>query len=68
MKKVEVDGKPHLVLYALKTINAGEELRYSYGARVDAPWRKTKGGKTDILITVNNMKHQHFPVVKKTEY
>ena len=31
MKVVPVDGTPHL-LYSRRTINAGDEIRYNYGA------------------------------------
>ncbi|XP_068429356.1 N-lysine methyltransferase KMT5A-like [Clinocottus analis] len=39
MKKVKTNGKPHLVLFALKDIHVGEEITYDYG-RTDWPWRK----------------------------
>ncbi|TRY84947.1 hypothetical protein DNTS_019025 [Danionella cerebrum] len=38
MKKVEVEGKPHLCLFALKDIKDGEEISYDYGGD-DCPWR-----------------------------
>lgn len=30
MKKLKVDGKDHLCLFATKRINTGDELRYNY--------------------------------------
>jgi hypothetical protein len=38
-KPTLVDGRPHVVLSALKNIEAGTELRYDYG-RGNLPWRK----------------------------
>nr|XP_043897462.1 uncharacterized protein LOC122779330 isoform X2 [Solea senegalensis]XP_043897463.1 uncharacterized protein LOC122779330 isoform X2 [Solea senegalensis]XP_043897464.1 uncharacterized protein LOC122779330 isoform X2 [Solea senegalensis]XP_043897465.1 uncharacterized protein LOC122779330 isoform X2 [Solea senegalensis] len=38
MKKIDVDGKPHLCLFAIKDINEGEEITYDYGGD-DCPWR-----------------------------
>ena len=38
MKKVEVDGSPHLCLFALRDIAVDEEIRYDYGVN-DLPWR-----------------------------
>ena len=39
MKKIIVDNKPHLCLFATKKIEIGSEIEYSYG---DAkwPWRR----------------------------
>ncbi|XP_039526242.1 uncharacterized protein LOC120478421 isoform X3 [Pimephales promelas] len=39
MKLIEVEGKPHLCLFALKEITAGTEITYDYGGK-DWPWRK----------------------------
>lgn len=38
MKTVEVQGRPHLCLFALRDIMPGEELHYNYG-NADWPWR-----------------------------
>nr|XP_055046620.1 uncharacterized protein LOC129432300 isoform X3 [Misgurnus anguillicaudatus] len=38
MKKVDVNGKPHLCLFALTEIKEGEEITYDYGGD-DCPWR-----------------------------
>ncbi|PIK37005.1 putative N-lysine methyltransferase SETD8-A-like [Apostichopus japonicus] len=38
VKKETVDGKPHLLLFAIRDILPGQELRYDYG-KEDAPWR-----------------------------
>ena len=39
MKKMVLDGKPRLLLYATKNIKCGKELRYDYGVG-DLPWRR----------------------------
>ena len=39
MVVVEVDRQPRLCLFATKTIEKGEELRYDYGVPT-LPWRK----------------------------
>ncbi|XP_055363240.1 histone-lysine N-methyltransferase SUV39H2-like isoform X4 [Betta splendens] len=39
MKRVIAEGKPHLCLFALRDIKAGEEITYDYGGS-DWPWRK----------------------------
>ncbi|XP_016300861.1 N-lysine methyltransferase KMT5A-A-like [Sinocyclocheilus anshuiensis] len=41
MKKIYVNGKPHLCLFALKDINEGEEITYDYEGD-DCPWRTQK--------------------------
>ncbi|XP_048029612.1 N-lysine methyltransferase KMT5A-like [Megalobrama amblycephala] len=38
MKKTDVNGKPHLCLFALNDIKEGEEITYDYGGE-DYPWR-----------------------------
>ncbi|XP_019724287.1 probable histone-lysine N-methyltransferase set-1 [Hippocampus comes] len=38
MKWIDVDGKPHLCLFALTDIHDGEEITYDYGGE-DCPWR-----------------------------
>lgn len=39
IKKIEIKGKPHLVLFATKSISEGCELRYDYGDP-SAWWRR----------------------------
>ncbi|XP_035390883.1 uncharacterized protein LOC113568688 isoform X2 [Electrophorus electricus] len=39
MKKIIVQGKPHLCLFAIRDIMPGEEITYDYGGS-DWPWRK----------------------------
>lgn len=39
MKKMVVEGKPQLFLFAPREIPAGEEIPYNYGG-TDFPWRK----------------------------
>lgn len=38
MKNINVEGKPHLCLFALRNITCGEEITYNYGP-VNWPWR-----------------------------
>ena len=38
MKLIELDGKPHLCLFALDNIASGTEIRYNYGLG-SYPWR-----------------------------
>lgn len=38
MKFLNVEGKPHLCLFATQDISAGEEITYNYG-NSDWPWR-----------------------------
>ncbi|XP_056329075.1 histone-lysine N-methyltransferase SETD5-like [Danio aesculapii] len=38
VKKIDVSGKPHLCLFAIKDIKEGEEIAYDYGSD-DCPWR-----------------------------
>lgn len=38
MKKIELEGTPHLYLFALKDIKDGEEMTYDYEGG-DCPWR-----------------------------
>jgi SET domain-containing protein len=42
IKKVSMDGKPRLAIYAKRELNIGEELRYDYGVK-DLPWRNRTG-------------------------
>ena len=42
MRKVKEGSETYLVLYALRDIKIGEELRYDYGVK-DLSWRKIKG-------------------------
>ncbi|XP_038062636.1 uncharacterized protein LOC119733132 [Patiria miniata] len=43
MKKIVIDNSPHLCLFALHHIDAGQELRYDYGPD-DFPWREANHG------------------------
>ncbi len=45
MKKIDVNGKIHLCLFALNDIKEGEEITYDYGGE-DYPWR------TQVCCTV----------------
>uniref|UniRef100_A0AAY4CSJ5 SET domain-containing protein n=1 Tax=Denticeps clupeoides TaxID=299321 RepID=A0AAY4CSJ5_9TELE len=48
MKRIMVEGKPHLCLFALKDITPGDEIRYNYGD-ADCPWRNQVRIVKDIL-------------------
>jgi len=41
MKKILVDGIPHLCLFACRHISVGDEITYDYGSS-EYPWRKPK--------------------------
>ncbi|KAF4085348.1 hypothetical protein AMELA_G00117160 [Ameiurus melas] len=47
MKRIIVEGKPHLCLFALRDITPGEEVTYHYGY-ADCPWRS----KVRMLLLV----------------
>ncbi|XP_069819460.1 uncharacterized protein [Dendropsophus ebraccatus] len=38
IKRIMVDGKPHLCLFAIRDVNPGEEITYNYGGS-SWPWR-----------------------------
>ncbi len=42
IKKIELEGKPHLCLFAVKDINKDEEITYGYGGH-DLPWHSCCG-------------------------
>ena len=51
MKKIK-DGKNiYLVLYALREISVGEELRYDYGVK-DLPSRNKRGTQTRLIYSL----------------
>ncbi|XP_057183197.1 uncharacterized protein LOC130549867 isoform X3 [Triplophysa rosa] len=52
-KIVDVDGKPHLCLFAIKDINEGVEITYDYGG-YNLPWRSRHEKE--------HCKHLHEPV------
>jgi len=35
-----VDNRPHVILFAIKAIDAGTELRFDYGCGGNLEWRK----------------------------
>lgn len=43
MKTIDVDGMPHLCLFAIKDIDPGKEITYNYG-NADWPWRQQVQG------------------------
>ncbi|KAK6490704.1 hypothetical protein HHUSO_G5333 [Huso huso] len=45
MTKIEVNNTPHLCLFAVIDIKAGEEITYDYGG-LDLPWRSFKDKQT----------------------
>ncbi|XP_067468322.1 uncharacterized protein [Thunnus thynnus] len=44
MKKIVCEGKPHVCLFAVKKISAGEEITYNYGDS-SHPWRSRESGE-----------------------
>ena len=54
MRKVKEGSETYLVLYALRDIKIGEELRYDYGVK-DLPWCKIKGNwiLAVIILKIN---------------
>jgi len=40
MKVITLQYLPHLCLFALRDINAGDEIRYNYGSFGHFPWHK----------------------------
>jgi len=53
MKKINVNEKPHLCLFALHDIKEGEEITYDYGGS-DCPWR------TQVSSSVNSEEIRSF--------
>ncbi|XP_077121903.1 uncharacterized protein LOC143784261 isoform X2 [Ranitomeya variabilis] len=53
MKKVMVEKKPHLCLFAISDINPGEEITYNYGDS-SFPWREKVADKP--IVTNENQK------------
>ncbi|XP_057300018.1 uncharacterized protein LOC130630515 isoform X2 [Hydractinia symbiolongicarpus] len=51
MKVKTFGGKPFLCLYALKTIEKGSEIRYSYGETSGLTWRKMANYKRPFSLT-----------------
>ncbi|XP_030586474.1 uncharacterized protein LOC115781159 isoform X6 [Archocentrus centrarchus] len=59
MKTVEVEGIPHLCLFALRDIEPGEEITYNYG-KADWPWRKMdKSSTPEVSNQTGNDEHRH---------
>ncbi|XP_048826657.1 uncharacterized protein LOC125704732 isoform X2 [Brienomyrus brachyistius] len=48
MKKITISGKPHLCLFATRSISPGEEITYNYGDS-DWPWRCKVATEKDQL-------------------
>ncbi|KAL1276437.1 hypothetical protein QQF64_036060 [Cirrhinus molitorella] len=53
MKRIIVEGKPHLCLFAARDIIPGEELTYDYGGS-DWPWRKPPCKDDDKMTAKKN--------------
>jgi len=49
MKKIIVEGRPHLCLFAVRDIFPGEELTYDYG-NSPWPWRSIVNLCSDVLL------------------
>ncbi|KAL7850045.1 hypothetical protein SRHO_G00193940 [Serrasalmus rhombeus] len=57
MKMTEVDGRPHLCLFAIEDIKEGDEITYDYGGG-DWPWRKKVREDT---VSKSNIKESQPP-------
>ncbi|XP_051502746.1 uncharacterized protein LOC127411307 isoform X2 [Myxocyprinus asiaticus] len=53
MKKIDMNGNPHLCLFALNDIKEGEEITYHYGGE-DYPWRTQVAEKTANDLNVED--------------
>lgn len=60
MKKINVNGKPHLCLFAVNDIKEGEEITYDYGGS-DCPWRTQVRSlaKSEVLRSMKKI-HQEL--------
>ncbi|CAK6966436.1 unnamed protein product [Scomber scombrus] len=61
MKKIDVNGNPHLCLLALNDIKDGEEITYDYGGE-DCPWRTEMTSTAAESMAVDGS--QHSPLTK----
>ncbi|XP_065096733.1 uncharacterized protein [Paramisgurnus dabryanus] len=52
MKKIVLDGVPHLCLFAITDINEGQEITYDYGGD-DLPWRSKRSIKKLLTVTTD---------------
>ncbi|XP_013889439.1 N-lysine methyltransferase SETD8-A [Austrofundulus limnaeus] len=60
MKKITVNAKPHLCLFALRDINPGEEITYNYGG-TDWPWRQVVKPLPESSDAVESEETDHPP-------
>ncbi|XP_067347081.1 histone-lysine N-methyltransferase set-1-like isoform X1 [Channa argus] len=58
MKKIIVDGKPHLCLFAVRKIEIGEEIDYNYGDS-KWPWRKKVKNKKAPAVVIGTSPIHH---------
>ncbi|KAL7846112.1 hypothetical protein AOLI_G00243040 [Acnodon oligacanthus] len=54
MKTITVAGKPHLCLFATRSITPGEEITYNYGDS-EWPWRCKNIAESDALVSANSV-------------
>ncbi|XP_026110119.1 uncharacterized protein LOC113082916 isoform X1 [Carassius auratus] len=66
MKTIRVDGKPHLCLFATRSICPGEEITYDYGDS-EWPWRCTTLSVVEpSTLEVNTLSQSEDTDVEKT--
>ncbi|XP_029918133.1 N-lysine methyltransferase KMT5A-A-like [Myripristis murdjan] len=63
MKKIEVNGNPHLCLFALSDIKEGEEITCDYGGE-DCPWRTQV---TSITASTKEVHDSHSSLQSNTQ-
>ena len=59
MKIIEVDNKPHLCLFAIKSIKGNDEILYDYGIK-RLPWEMKVGGKLSWGLYCDHDRHTAF--------
>ncbi|XP_056605172.1 uncharacterized protein LOC130421374 isoform X2 [Triplophysa dalaica] len=66
MLKIEVNGMPHLCLFAMKNIPEGQEITYDYGG-ADLPWRLKREHSKTVLETTTGKQSQSAIVALQSQ-